>query len=116
MSTYLLAFIVSKYDGRLNGDSQATSSFGVYARPEAKNVTQLSATFGKTMLDEFGVYLNFSYYSVDNIDKLDMAAIPDFSAGGEWKFKINLKDWILKLNRKLIHYSSLPLTAVQLWR
>lgn len=77
MSTYLLAFIVSKYDVNQGG------SFGVYARPEAKPQTTTASEFGIQMLDQLSKYLGVDYYAL-GIDKMDMAAIPDFSAGGEF--------------------------------
>lgn len=77
MSTYLLAFIVSKYGAKSNNDT--THGFGVFARPEAVNRTDLSFTFGQDMLSKLGTYLNFDYYAAhENIKKMDMAAIPDF--------------------------------------
>lgn len=78
MSTYLLAFIVSKYSVNQLG------TFGVYARPDAYAQTNLSSTFGSQMLARFDTYLEIPYNSL-GITKLDMAAIPDFSAGGELK-------------------------------
>lgn len=69
MSTYLLAFIVSNYEGNFNTDK----NFGVYARPEAKNFTERSLKFGEEMLKELGTYLNIDYYSVHNVTKMDMA-------------------------------------------
>lgn len=77
MSSYLLAFIVSKYEGN------TATKVGVYARPAAKAQTELASTFGASMMDEFGTYLGLDYYTA-GIPKMDMAAIPDFSAGGEF--------------------------------
>lgn len=67
MSTYLLAFIVSKYEGNVN------NTFGVYARPATKNQTALALTFGQEMLSGLGNFLGIDYYSVDQITKMDMA-------------------------------------------
>ncbi|XP_070495806.1 membrane alanyl aminopeptidase [Chironomus tepperi] len=75
MSTYLIAFIVSNYVGSLKN----TDDFGVYARPEAKPHTEYAVEFGIQMLDEFNRYFGINY--TESIDKMDMAAIPDFSAG-----------------------------------
>lgn len=86
MSTYLLAFIVSKYDNLTNGD--VNKPFGVFARPEAVNYTKDALDFGVAMLNKFNDYLELDYYSVQNITKMDMAAIPDFSAGGEFKMTL----------------------------
>lgn len=80
MSTYLLAFIISNYVGSLKN----TDDFGVYARPEAKPHTEYAVEFGLEMLDEFNKYFGINYNA--SMDKMDMAAIPDFSAGKFGKF------------------------------
>ncbi|EDV92817.1 membrane alanyl aminopeptidase [Drosophila grimshawi] len=74
MSTYLLAFIISEFAKR-NDDK-----FGVLARPEYYTQTQYSFNVGRQILDEMGKYLKLDYYTLGN-NKMDMAAIPDFSAG-----------------------------------
>ncbi|XP_030370710.1 membrane alanyl aminopeptidase [Scaptodrosophila lebanonensis] len=74
MSTYLLAFIISEFTTRTDG------VFGVLSRPEFYGQTQYSFTVGPQILAKLGEYLNLSYYDLGN-DKMDMAAIPDFSAG-----------------------------------
>ncbi|EDV93346.1 membrane alanyl aminopeptidase [Drosophila grimshawi] len=74
MSTYLLAFIISEFTMR-NDDK-----FGVLARPEYYPQTQYSFNVGRLILAEMSKYLKLDYYSLGN-DKMDMAAIPDFSAG-----------------------------------
>eukprot|EP00099_Drosophila_melanogaster_P028720 NP_732654.1 uncharacterized protein Dmel_CG31198 [Drosophila melanogaster] len=74
MSTYLLAFIISEFVARKDDD------FGVYARPEYYAQTQYPYNVGIQILEEMGQYLDKDYYSMGN-DKMDMAAIPDFSAG-----------------------------------
>jgi aminopeptidase N len=79
MSTYLLAFIVSNYKGSLTN----TEKFGVYARPESQSHTDYAVEFGVNMLNKFDEYFNISYYDMENLEKMDMAGIPDFSAGGE---------------------------------
>ncbi|CAO1393773.1 unnamed protein product [Diamesa tonsa] len=77
MSTYLLAFIVSDYEGMESTDGK----FGVFARPESKPHTEYALNFGIESLKALGDYLGVDYYSVNNVEKMDMAAIPDFSAG-----------------------------------
>lgn len=74
MSTYLLAFIFSEFIARKD------STFGVYARPEFYAQTQYSFNVGRNILDEMSKYLDLNYFELGN-DKMDMAAIPDFSAG-----------------------------------
>ena len=76
MSTYLIAFIISNYVGSLKN----TEDFGVYARPEAKPLPEYAVEFGIQMLDELNKYFGINY-SETMISKMDMAAIPDFSAG-----------------------------------
>ncbi|XP_036342052.1 membrane alanyl aminopeptidase-like [Rhagoletis pomonella] len=74
MSTYLLAYIVSEFKQRKN------DKFGVIAREEYYDQTEYSFTVGQEILDKLSDYLGIDYYSMGN-DKMDMAAIPDFSAG-----------------------------------
>ncbi|XP_034488262.1 membrane alanyl aminopeptidase-like [Drosophila innubila] len=74
MSTYLLAFIISEFTIRKD------DTFGVLSRPEFYTQTQYSFNVGRKILDEMGKYLKMDYYGMGN-DKMDMAAIPDFSAG-----------------------------------
>lgn len=77
MPAYLLAFIVSDYDGMENSNK----SFGVYARPDSNPHTKYALDFGIDSLKALGDYLGVDYYSVNDVEKMDMAAIPDFSAG-----------------------------------
>lgn len=87
MSTYLLAFIVSNYKGSLTN----TDKFGVYARPEAQKHTDYAVEFGINMLDKFDTFFNISYYNMENVEKMDMAAILDFQSGGDKiHYKTNL--------------------------
>lgn len=81
MSSYLVAFIVSPY---VATTSSSYPNFAVYSRPAAKvnGATALSMEFGPKMLEALGLYLQRLYGSLGN-DKMDMAAIPDFSAGGK---------------------------------
>jgi aminopeptidase N len=77
MSTYLVAFIVSDYVGsRYNSDQ-----FGTFARPDAQSHTNFSVEFGVKMVKELSEYFAMDYYDMQNVDKMHMAAIPDFSAG-----------------------------------
>lgn len=94
MPTYLLAFIVSNYDSQKNG------TFGVYARPAAKPQLDLALRFGQQMLTKLGDYLGIDYYSDPDVEKMDMAAIPDFSAGA-------MENWGLLTYRetRVLYYS-----------
>lgn len=77
MSTYLVAFIVSSYKGSLTN----TDKFGVYARPDTQPFTDYAVEVGIEMENKLSTFFNVSYYGVQNVEKMDMAAIPDFSAG-----------------------------------
>ncbi|XP_017103497.2 membrane alanyl aminopeptidase-like [Drosophila bipectinata] len=74
MSTYLVAFIISEFAARTD------DKFRVLARPEYYAQTQYPYNVGIEILQKMGEYLNLDYYTLGN-DKMDMAAIPDFSAG-----------------------------------
>lgn len=76
MSTYLLAFIVSGFKGNQNKDK----TFGVYANPIFFNQTAYAMDIGQKELKTLGDYFDNSYYKND-MEKMDMAAVPDFSAG-----------------------------------
>lgn len=73
MSTYLIAFIVSEYT--LRGDEK----FGVWARPGMHAESTYAHEVGVKLLDYFNKYTDNSYFN--HMAKMDMAAIPDFSAG-----------------------------------
>ncbi|XP_053945437.1 membrane alanyl aminopeptidase-like [Anastrepha ludens] len=74
MSTYLLAFIVSEFTQR------KSDHFGVIARPEYYSQTEYSFNVGQNILKNLSDYFGIDYFEMGN-DKMDMAAIPDFSAG-----------------------------------
>lgn len=74
MSTYLLAFLVSEFNERANGE------FYVVARPEYYSQTNYSFEIGQKLLQEYSNYMPIPYYKM-GVDKMHLAAIPDFSAG-----------------------------------
>ncbi|XP_065372514.1 membrane alanyl aminopeptidase [Calliphora vicina] len=74
MSTYILAFIVSEFNDRYDGE------FGVLARPEYYSQTEYIFDAGKQLLKALDDYMGIPYYSMGD-DKMHLAAIPDFSAG-----------------------------------
>lgn len=97
LPTYLIAFIVSKYERRIN-----TEAFGILTRPQSVNATALALDFGKKMVDKFSDYLGINYFSLNS--KMDMASIPDFSAGGKKFRNIFLNDMQLTLSYYLYSY------------
>lgn len=80
MSSYLIAFIVSMYQGVQTADK----SYGVYARPEAGDQKLYAFEVGQQLLQKMGEWVDYPYNNVPEIQKLDMIAIPDFSAGGKF--------------------------------
>lgn len=75
MSTYLLAFIVSKFECRSNSDN----TFSVCSRPNAFNQTKYSFDVGRPLLKNFDEVFDYKYST--HMKKMTMAALPDFSAG-----------------------------------
>ena len=78
MSTYLVAFVVAKdFDANCKEDESKNVKFCVQSRKSAYNQTQYALEIGLGSLDYFSKNLGIEY----PITKMDMVAIPDFSAG-----------------------------------
>ncbi|XP_025986451.2 aminopeptidase N [Solenopsis invicta] len=73
MSTYLVAFIVSDFDVRKSEDGK----FGVWARHDVIDQSQYSLHIGSQVLRYYEDYFNIKF----PLPKMDMVALPDFSAG-----------------------------------
>lgn len=71
MSTYLVAFVVSDLANKSDGN------FTVWARSEAISSTSYALDVGPRLLKYFEEYFGIKY----PLPKLDMIALPDFSAG-----------------------------------
>lgn len=72
MSTYLLAFVVSDFKNLTDG------KFSVWTRPEAIDSARYALEVGPKILAFFEEYFDIKY----PLPKIDMIALPDFSAGG----------------------------------
>jgi aminopeptidase N len=76
MSTYLLAFAFGEL-----GYTESKTKSGIvvrsYATPDNVTQTQFSVSYAAKVLDFFGDYFGTPY----PLEKLDMLALPDFSAG-----------------------------------
>ena len=100
MSTYLIAFIVSEYEGREDNGK----TFGVWARPEMQKESEYAFNVGVDILAYFNKYTDSDYYA--HMDKMDMAAIPDFSAGA-------MENWgLLTYRESNLLYSTDKTTAL----
>lgn len=81
ISPYILAVVIS--DFRLRSDApRGSHKFGVFARSNAWDQTVFAFEVGPKLIDAFDVWTNMSWYELDLVEKMEMAAIPDFSAGG----------------------------------
>ncbi|GAB0097812.1 Aminopeptidase [Sergentomyia squamirostris] len=78
MSTYLVAFVVCDFAN----ETDATGDVRVWARPEAIKSAQYALASGPRILKYLERFFNLSY----PLDKLDMIALPDFSAGAMENF------------------------------
>lgn len=77
MSTYLLAFVVCDFKNLTDGN------FSVWARPEVIESAQYALEVGPKILRFFEKYFNITY----PLPKIQMIALPDFSAGGKYIIK-----------------------------
>ncbi|XP_014203834.1 aminopeptidase N [Copidosoma floridanum] len=73
MSTYLVAFIVSDFKAM----HSSTSNVSVWARAEAIEQAAYSLEIGPKMLSHFEEFFKIKF----PLPKIDMVALPDFSAG-----------------------------------
>lgn len=73
MSTYLVAFMVSDFDVRKSTEG----NFNVWARHEAINQAHYSLNIGPKILKYYEEYFKIKF----PLPKMDMVALPDFSAG-----------------------------------
>lgn len=77
MSTYLVAFVVSKFGYEISPQYGNNVMFRIWARKDALDQIAYAKEMGPKMLKYFEDYFNVSY----PLPKQDMIAIPDFSAG-----------------------------------
>ncbi|XP_063834773.1 aminopeptidase N-like [Ostrinia nubilalis] len=77
MSTYLVAFVVSKFSHVESPPNLSTTKFRIWARSDAIDQTAYAANIGPRVLDHFEKFFNVSF----PLPKQDMFAIPDFAAG-----------------------------------
>ena len=77
MSTYLVAFVVSKFGYEISPQTDNNVMFRIWARKDALDQIAYAKKVGPEMLQYFEEYFNVTY----PLPKQDMIAIPDFSAG-----------------------------------
>lgn len=81
MVTYLVAFVISDFYCALNTNNETPVQ--VCASPPQKDMVSYALDISPKLLNIFGEKFNYSYSKM--LPKMDIVAIPDFSAG---KFKI----------------------------
>lgn len=74
--TYLIAYVVSDFLNRNNGNA-AAFPHATYARPNAIHGAAFSVEAGEKILKAFDDYLTIPFA----LPKMDQVAIPDFAAG-----------------------------------
>ncbi|CAG9857860.1 unnamed protein product [Phyllotreta striolata] len=96
MSTYLLAFTVSKFSCLYSG---GTIPFGVCSRSSLVTDRSFALEYGRTILEAFDTWTNYPYAST-GIGKMDQLAIPDFSAGAmeNWGM-VTYREYLLLYNQ-----------------
>jgi len=77
MSTYLVAFVISKFGYEVSPETENNVMFRIWARKDALDQIAYAKDVGPKMLEYFEKYFNAPY----PLPKQDMIAIPDFSAG-----------------------------------
>lgn len=103
MSTYLVAFIVSEFRVREN----SAQTFGIIARPDAYAQTVYAFDIGQMLLTRLDQWTAYAHNEVPAIEKMHMAALPDFSAGA-------MENWGLLTYRETNQlYDSELTTALQ---
>ena len=76
MSTYLVAFIVSDFEA-MQKKTKSGTTVSVWARKEAMEQANHSLNTAPKVLDYFEDYFQIKF----PLPKIDMVALPDFSAG-----------------------------------
>ncbi|XP_034837045.1 aminopeptidase N-like isoform X1 [Maniola hyperantus] len=77
MSTYLVAYVVSKFSYVESPQELSHTKFKIWARSDAIDQTAYAAQVGPKVLSYFEKWFNVSF----PLPKQDMIAIPDFAAG-----------------------------------
>ncbi|KAJ8921494.1 hypothetical protein NQ315_003112 [Exocentrus adspersus] len=79
MSTYLVAFIVSKFVSSGN-DTKKSYDYQVFSRPGAKEYTGIATTYGPKLVDLLSKWTGIDYNDLGDKQAYQVA-VPDFAAG-----------------------------------
>lgn len=83
---YILGLVVSDFRARSDAEI-GEHTIGIYARPNAYDQTEFAYDNLLEIVKAFDEWTGLSYFEFKEVDKIDMAAIPDFSAGGKDSIK-----------------------------
>lgn len=81
MSTYLVAFVVSKFVSITNNNTNGEYDYTVFSRPSAKDFTTVAATYGPTLIDLLSNWTGIAYKDLGNAQAYQVA-IADFDSEG----------------------------------
>ncbi|KAK6019158.1 peptidase family M1 [Ostertagia ostertagi] len=97
MSSYLLAVIVSEFDF-IEGNTTSGVRFRIWSRPEAKNMTQYALDAGIRCLEFYESFFGIKF----PLQKQDMVALPDFSAGAMENWGLITYRYYAPLNKERV--------------
>lgn len=110
ISTYILAIVISDFHVRTDNNPRGQHKFAVFARENALDQTRFAQDIGPKLITAFNEWTGLNYYEFKEVEKMDMAAIPDFSAGA-------MENWGLMIHREVnILYDQRFATSLQLQR
>ncbi len=82
MSSYLVAYVVGKFESSEPVNSKSGAEIRVWSVPGKQHMSSFALKWAKDSLDYFAEYFNIDYPS----NKLDLIAIPDFASGAMENF------------------------------
>lgn len=85
MSTYLVAYTINDFESRQSAMGNG-AIFKIWARRDAIEQVDYAKVIGPKVLEFFEKTFNAPY----PLPKMDMIAIPDFSAGGKFRLAVQL--------------------------
>ncbi|XP_022908789.2 aminopeptidase N-like [Onthophagus taurus] len=80
MSSYLVAFIISKFKSYTDLNRIADKKFDIFGTKSMLKIAKHAYDCGQKAIDRLSKYTSINYYEA-GIPKMDLVAIPDFNAG-----------------------------------